>query len=237
MEHIFKNNYGTFTKDELEKLRCAKVLVIGCGGSGYVIDELVRLGIENIGVVDGDVFEETNLNRQLFSNIQSIGKLKVEVAKKHAENINPNIQFKTYPVFVTKENCHDFVRSYDIVLDCVDNIESKLVIQKACSELGIPLVFGGMSRWYGQVGVSFPGDDLLEKVYSVSKSKRKGHLNEEERSLLSSTTSFMNAFVSSLYVAMCAKVLVGRKCPHKRLYLYDLCNMRLIRLRIGKKLF
>lgn len=229
-----QNNIGTFTAEELDKICSSRILVVGCGGSEYVIDQLVRLGVMTIGVVDADRFDETNMNRQLFANIHTIGKLKVEIANEYAHSINPNINFITYPTMLSVDNCINIISEYDVVLDCVDNVDSKLIIEDACSRLGKPLVFGGMSRWYGQVAVSFPDERLVTKIYRSSR-RRKRNNNQETKEVLSSTTAFINCLVSALYVAMCAKVIIGKKCARNKLYLYDLHSMRVLALRIWGK--
>ena len=224
IEQKFKKNIGTFSEEDLEKLSHAKVFVAGCGGSGYLIDQLVRLGIGTIAVVDGDCFEETNINRQAFANMKTIGRKKVEVAKEYAEAINPAINFIGHKCYLTEQNAKRLIKGYDIVLDCVDDRKSKLVIQKICNELEVPLIFGGMSMWFGQVGVSLPGDSIVDKVYGVENTRRVVNVDKK---LLPSTTSFVNAFTSSLYVALCAKIVTKKYCENSKLYIYDLLGMKI----------
>lgn len=232
METRYQNNLGTFNEIELQKIRNAKVFIAGCGGSGYIIDELVRLGVEYIGVADGDIFEESNLNRQMLCNMSNVGRLKVKVAHEYARSINPEINFQEYPFYLNDENIENTICKYDIVLECVDNLESKLLIHRTCTKLNIPFIFGGMSKWIGQVGVSIRKNYLAEKIYGVDEKKKR---SIEPR--MSSTTSFINAFTSSIYVLLCVKVLTEQYIEDGKLYIYDLYNMKTAHLNSKKQKF
>lgn len=231
MEKRYEKNLGTFSEIELQKLRNAKVFIAGCGGSGYIIDELIRLGVEYIGVADGDIFEESNLNRQMLCNMSSIGRKKVIVAYEYAKNINPQIDFQIYPFYLNDDNIDSIICKYDIVLECVDNIESKILIYRTCTKFNIPFVFGGMSKWIGQVGVSLGKNNIAEKIYGVNKQEKN---NEPQ---MASTTSFINAFTSSLYVLFCVKILTEQYFESGKLYIYDLYGMKIAHISSPKQKF
>jgi tRNA A37 threonylcarbamoyladenosine dehydratase len=98
-----------FTKEGLEKLREKRVAIFGLGGvGGYVLEALVRSGIENFDLIDNDVVSESNINRQILATIFSVGKDKVEVAKERALSINENCNIKTYKTFFLPENSNEF---------------------------------------------------------------------------------------------------------------------------------
>ena len=92
MQARYERNIPSLTEAESELLRTKKVAVIGCGGlGGYIIEQLARLGIGTIRIVDGDVFEESNLNRQLFSDMNVLGKPKTEVSQARVAAVNPDV--------------------------------------------------------------------------------------------------------------------------------------------------
>ncbi len=118
----------------LDKIKKQNVLLVGVGGvGGFALESLVRLGIQNITIVDADKIEESNLNRQLISTSKNIGKYKVDIAKERALSINPNCCVKTYNLFLNEENFNDiFKDKYDYILDACDTITTKyLLIKKA----------------------------------------------------------------------------------------------------------
>ncbi len=121
-------------QDKLEKLLNKKIIIFGIGGVGsYVFESLVRSGIGNIDIVDSDVVSESNINRQLVANYNTIGKYKTEVAKLHGKEISPECIINAYNLFIDKSTIEqiDFSK-YDYVIDCVDNVTAKLlIIEKA----------------------------------------------------------------------------------------------------------
>lgn len=128
--------------EKLNKIKNTKILLIGLGGvGGYTFETLVRSGIENITVVDGDTFEESNLNRQLLSLITTINKNKTDVAEDRAKQINKNINIKKITKVLTKENINEIdFKEYDYIIDACDTIEIKKEIIKICTENNIKFI-------------------------------------------------------------------------------------------------
>lgn len=128
--------------DKINTLKTKTVMVIGLGGvGGHAFESLVRSGIENIIVIDNDVIDITNLNRQVLAYQSTIGKPKVEIAKKIAENINPNCQIVPLKIFLTEENIREiFNQKIDFVIDAIDTINTKKVIIKKCTKENIPFI-------------------------------------------------------------------------------------------------
>ncbi len=126
----------------IKKLGNSSVLIVGLGGVGASCAEaIVRAGIGNITVVDCDVIETTNINRQLFATTSTIGLRKVDVASARLLDINPNLSITSPHMFVNSENLSDlFSRRYDYVIDCIDTVTSKLALSEYCHNLGIPLI-------------------------------------------------------------------------------------------------
>lgn len=129
-------------EDNLNKLINSKVIVFGVGGVGsYVVESLVRSGIGNISIVDFDVVDITNINRQIIALHSTIGKKKVEVMKERILDINPNINVTIYDTFVSCETIDNFnMADYDYVIDCIDNVTGKLHIIENCIKNNIKVI-------------------------------------------------------------------------------------------------
>ncbi len=176
-------------------MRINSVMVIGCGGlGGFVIEELARLGIENLLPVDGDVFAESNMNRQLESGLDTLGKNKALVYKSRLER-KGRAHVTAIPEFFSEKH-FDLLDGVDVVMDCVDTAKTRLLIEKACEEKGKILVHGGLEGSFGQACVCFPGDKIISKFYA----------NYEEQPHV--TNSFTVATVASLQVALLNKLIV-----------------------------
>ncbi|MCR3955773.1 MAG: HesA/MoeB/ThiF family protein, partial [Gudongella sp.] len=172
LEHRYDRNKSLISQKDQDLLAGKTVAVIGAGGlGGYLAELTVRLGIGKIILIDGDVFEESNLNRQRFSNEHNLGKQKALEAKRELERINSQVEIVAIHDRITTENSLDLVKGADLVLDGVDNARTRLLLQDACRELEIPLVHGAIGGWYGQVSVVMPGDDTLSTIYSDPDAK------------------------------------------------------------------
>lgn len=141
-----------------KKLSQAKILVCGAGGLGStVLANLASVGVGTIGIVDNDVLELSNLNRQYIHKFESLGKVKVESAKKWINEFNPQINVQTYQTRLGEENYSDIVGNYDFIMDCFDSFKSKFLLNKIAVTTGKTLIHGGVTEFYGQVSVIVPG--------------------------------------------------------------------------------
>ena len=137
-----------------QKLAEAKVLVVGAGGLGCpALQYLVAAGIGTIGIVDGDVVNETNLHRQVLYTNSDVGKPKVEVAAERLYQLNPEVKINTYSDFLTAKNAMDIVANYDLIVDATDNFAARYRINDVCVKLDKPFVYGAIHRFEGQVSV------------------------------------------------------------------------------------
>jgi adenylyltransferase/sulfurtransferase len=137
-----------------EKLKGAKVLVIGCGGLGCpVLQYLAAAGVGSLGVIDYDIVEESNLQRQILFSTEDTGKLKVSVAKEKLEKYNPFITITTFREKLEVSNALDIISQFEIVVDCSDNFSTRYMINDACVILDKPLVSGSIYKFEGQVTV------------------------------------------------------------------------------------
>ena len=126
MDARFERNVPALSEAECELLRTKRAAVIGCGGlGGYLIEMLVRLGIGTVVAVDGDVFETSNLNRQLLSSPALLGRKKAEAAADRVQMINPDVQVIPVCRFLDRENAVEILRGCDVVLDGLDSIEAR----------------------------------------------------------------------------------------------------------------
>ncbi|PWA07726.1 HesA/MoeB/ThiF family protein [Flavobacterium laiguense] len=137
-----------------QKLQDARVLVIGAGGLGCpVLQNLVAAGVGNIGIVDGDVVDETNLHRQLLYTLKDCGNSKVETAKKAVLELNPEINMMVFPEFFTAQNAARIVEGYQIIVDCTDAIAVRYLINDVAVSKRIPVVYASIHKFEGQVSV------------------------------------------------------------------------------------
>lgn len=203
MKDRYIRNINTLSKEENDKLKSFKVCVIGCGGlGGYIIEQLGRLGIGSITAVDGDVFDVTNLNRQILSSENSIGESKALVAAQRIAMINSEIKLTPIHAIVTEQNCDEIIKGHDIVVDALDNMTSRRLLEESCEKLNIPMVHGAIAGWYGQVSTIMPGDRTLKKIYPEDSDKG----SEVELG----NPSFTPGLVASLQVAEVIKVLLNK---------------------------
>jgi molybdopterin-synthase adenylyltransferase len=202
MDRYFKN-MNMLSKEENESLKNYKVCVVGCGGlGGFIIEELGRLGIGHITAIDGDIFDESNLNRQLLAHTENLGQPKALAAKERMAKVNPDVSFNAITEKITKDNGLEILKGHNLVIDAVDNIETRFLLKDIASEAGIPLIHGAIAGWYGQVSVIFPGDDTLDKIYPRERNKGV------ETKL--GNPSFTPALIASVEVSEALKVLIKR---------------------------
>lgn len=137
-----------------EKLKKSKVVVIGAGGLGSpVLTYLVSAGVGEIKLADGDIVSESNLNRQFLHHTEDIGRKKVLSAKEKLAALNPDVLLNIFDQRMESDTIRDFISGADVVVDCVDHIETRMMVAAACLQLDIPLVEGGVCGFYGYVMV------------------------------------------------------------------------------------
>lgn len=134
-----ENLIGT---NALEKLKNSNVAIIGIGGVGsFCAEAIARSGINNITLIDNDVVDITNINRQLIADTTTIGKSKVEIMKGRILKINPSANITVHPIFIDEENIPTLISSkFDYVIDCIDNINSKVALIECCHNMNIKTI-------------------------------------------------------------------------------------------------
>jgi molybdopterin/thiamine biosynthesis adenylyltransferase len=216
-----RNCNAISVSDQLTLFR-SSVAVIGCGGlGGYVVEELARLGVGKIVVIDPDVFEEHNLNRQLFSSPTNLGTAKVDAAFKRISEINPAVNLVPIQAAFSPEYGASLLDGCQVVVDALDSIQVRLELADVSAAMNIPLVHGAIAGWFGHVTTQFPGDDTVQAIYRSWKSG-KG----VEQTL--GNPSFTPALVASLEVAEVCKLLLGQGMPLRgRQLMIDLFSMEI----------
>ena len=190
-----------------------KVAVMGCGGlGGFIIEELARLGVGQITVVDPDVFKEHNLNRQLLCTREALGSKKVDAAVRRVAAINPAVRVQPFALAFDQKSSAEILQGVMVAADALDSIGVRLELAAVCHKRHIPLVHGAIAGWSGHVAVQYPGEDILQHLYAA---KRTDH--GVERRL--GNPSFTPAFIASLEVAEIVKILLGTEPQRPRSYL------------------
>lgn len=216
----YQRNLQTISCEQQLRLFCSRVVVVGCGGlGGYVVEELSRLGIGNIVVIDPDVFVENNLNRQLFSNLHNIGKSKVEEAVERIRAINPAVVVTPVMKAFSPENGRELLHGVDVAVDALDSVAVRLELAELSADLKIPLVHGSIGGYFGQLVTQLPGDDTLQRIF---RNWKEGKGVEEHLG----NPAFMPAVVASLEVAEVCKIILGQgTLMRRRTLVIDLLHM------------
>ena len=153
--HILLKDVGV---EGQEKIRNGKVLVVGAGGLGAPVAlYLAAAGVGTIGIVDGDVVDLSNLQRQVIHFTGDVGHPKVESARDKMLAINPNVKVNTIREFLMSDNALDIIKDYDFIVDGTDNFPVKFLINDACVMAGKPFSHGGILRFEGQTFTHLPG--------------------------------------------------------------------------------
>jgi molybdopterin/thiamine biosynthesis adenylyltransferase len=162
----YLRNLGTIGSEGQAKLLRSTVAVVGLGGlGGYVTEALARMGVGRLILIDGDIFEEHNFNRQLLSDEANLGAGKVEVARQRVAESNSAVEVIGHPVTLTRENLPQLLEEADVVVDGLDRLPTRLMLQEGAQALTIPMVHGSIAGFLGQVMTIFPGDPGLTSLY------------------------------------------------------------------------
>lgn len=217
MDSMYTRNIPSITKEEQELLGKKKVFVAGCGGlGGFVIEFLVRAGVGSVRAADGDVFSESNLNRQILSDREHLGKSKVLTAGERALGIRPEMDFEAYEGFLTPENAASLVAGCDLAVDALDSIKARCVLMEACRNEGISMIHGAIDGWLIQAASAYPEDGIIDMLYG----------GKEESTKTVSTMSFIPAACASVEVSEAVKILTGQEPSlRNRLLMGDMKNM------------
>ncbi|MCD6520837.1 MAG: HesA/MoeB/ThiF family protein [Anaerolineae bacterium] len=171
----YRRNLGTIGFEGQVKLLESTVAVVGAGGlGGWVIEGLARMGVGHLILIDGDRFQENNLNRQLGCTEKTLGRLKVECLAERVRQVNGAVQVTSHPAWLTKENATALLQGAQVAVDALDTLPARLLLEEATKQLGIPLVHGSIGGYMGQVMTIFPEDPGLHGLYDAENLPERG---------------------------------------------------------------
>ena len=165
----YLRNIGSLEMAGQKKLLQAKALLVGAGGLGGTIAQLLaRMGLGVLVIADGDSFTEDNLNRHAFSLEENVGGSKVQAARSQILKINAATEVETHEGYVTDKELAFLVQGAGVALDALDNMPSRYSLEKVCKEAKVPLVHGAVAGFSGQVTVIYPEDVGFASFYGSS---------------------------------------------------------------------
>ena len=203
METRYERNIPSVSPEEQELLARKRVLVVGCGGlGGYIIEYLARMGVGELTVADGDVFENSNLNRQILSGQRTLGYGKAAAAAERIRDVNPLVKVTPVEAFLTGDNADELTAGQDLVMDALDNAPARLLLEDACARQGVTIVHGAILGWLVQATVARPGAGVLHQLYGAD------YVPGSKTSL-----PFTPPFCAAVQAAEAVKLLCGRPSP------------------------
>lgn len=199
----YARNKQSISESEQALLADKHVLVVGCGGiGGYTIETLARLGVGHLTVIDGDSFEESNLNRQLLSTQETLGQPKALAAAQRIQQVNPLVTVTAVSKKLTPENAEELLQGIDVVADALDNTEARKILFDGAAQKGIPVVHASIAGWSVRVAVCMPSDAGIRIIATqdgAGLEQRLGNL------------PFTAAVAGSIQAAQIAKLLLEKE--------------------------
>ena len=201
----YERNLGTLGIAGQVKLLRAHAGVVGVGGlGGFAIELLARCGVGRLTVIDSDTFDSSNLNRQLLALEGELSVNKAAAAARRVQKVNGAVEVAAHSCRGDAENLPQLLQGCTVVLDCLDNLQTRFAVEEACQKLRIPLVHGAFAGFMGQVAVIRPGHPLLAAIYG-RQSEGCGRGVETQFG----NPPFTPALVASWQVAEAVKLLAG----------------------------
>lgn len=220
----FIRNAGSLTLTEQEFLLRSRVAIIGCGAlGGYVALLLARIGVGSLVLCDDDIFEETNLNRQLFCNEASLGRPKVAVAEEQLLSTASHLLLTTFNERATRKSLPYILTGAHALVDCVDSVGARIIMDEAAVNLGIPYIHGALVGVEGFAGVSFAteGLGLVRSLYGCDTTMNDDAHVIAEMGLFPSTPSCI-ASLQALFTVQTLLAALSGETPQNRLVHLDM---------------
>lgn len=220
-----------FGEEAQQRLLNSKVLVIGAGGLGCpCLQYLVSCGIGTIGIVDGDIIDISNLQRQILFTTNDVGKNKSIQAKEKLKDIHPSTKINSFPFYIDEKNAIDLISKYNFVVDCTDDFKTRYLINDVCAELSMPLIFGANYQFEGQIAV-FKMDESMINLRDVFPTPPKKAMRCEEAGALGAVLGILG----SLQALETIKLITEQKdgLNNEMLYL-NLMKYETIKIKISK---
>lgn len=215
-----------------QKLLGAKVFIVGAGGLGCPVGYyLAAAGVGTLGIIDNDVVELSNLQRQIAHNVRWLGKPKVESVKSTFQALNPDVKVNGIKGKLTRDNALDILRDYDVVVDGSDNFPTRFLVNDACVMLKKPLVSGAILKFEGQVTTVLPGDGHCYRCLFEEPPPPGLVPSCQEAGVLGAIVGV----VGSLQATEVLKIILGRGEPLKNeLLLYDALRVKFRKVRVPR---
>jgi len=216
MEEFFLRQIDIWGKEGEEKISQACVLVAGIGGLGtHIAEALVRIGIGHLYIVDKAIVDAPDLNRQILYTPKDIGKPKVEVAEKRLSSYS--LRTKITPLYCKIDKNFEIPDEVEIVIDALDNWETRFILEEKCYQKKIPLIHAGLTRNFGQVTTIFPEKTkLLKEIFTGVKDEKIPH----------SAYVGICMLLASIQVNEALKIILGKENTLlNKLLIIDLLNL------------
>ncbi len=223
-------NYGEAAQ---QKLLNSKVLIIGAGGLGCpCLQYLVSSGIGLIGIVDGDIIDISNLQRQILFTTNDIGKNKAVTAKEKLKDIHPSTEINSFSFFLDGKNANEIISKYDVVIDCTDNFNTRYLINDVCVELSKPLIFGANYQFEGQVAV-FKMDDTKINLRDIFPTPPKQAMRCEEAGAMGAVLGILGSVQALETIKL---ITEQQDCLYNEMLYLNVIKYETIKIKISKKL-
>jgi len=228
-ERYIRNMHSLSAEDQIKLLQ-SHVAIVGLGGlGGTVAEALARIGVGTMTLIDGDVFEESNLNRQILSDENNLGCSKADSAAQRIQDINPSITTCPHSKYLDAGNAVDLLTGADVAIDCLDTIAARFLLETASKSLKIPLVSAAVGGFAGQLTTIFPEDKGLELVYGPAQSVFSARGAEIRLGNLAFTVSTL----ASLEAAEVSHILLRKDSElRNHLLIIDLLDYSFERIRL-----
>jgi len=165
----YSRNMKAFSTNDQATLLKSRVSIVGLGGLGGAVTEiLARIGIGALNLIDGETFEDCNLNRQFLCTHHLLAKYKAEAAVKRVNEINSSIVVQEHYEFLDEKNTDGLIDNSDVIVDCLDNLKTRFLLERASKKVGSPLVSAAVAGAFGHVTSIFPEDRGLKLIYGES---------------------------------------------------------------------
>ncbi len=211
----YQRSLGTLGWEGQLALLRASVGIVGAGGlGGWIIEGLARMGVGRLIVIDGDVFEENNLNRQALATERNLGQPKVEAACQRVAEVNAAVEVVAHCLRVDEAQMVQLLQGADVLVDALDALPMRLALQRTARTLARPLVHGAIAGFVGQVMTILPGDPGLTGIYG------EGHVPEHGVEVQWGNPAATPMMVAAWQVQEVVKLLTGRGEPLRRRMLF-----------------
>jgi len=227
----YQRNIGSLGIEGQLKLRRARVAVIGAGGLGGILIELLaRLGIGTLVVIDGETFTEDNLNRQILCTEAWIGRSKVDAARQRVSQINSAVEVEAHNIFIHRDNIDALIKGCCLVIDALDSIRLRLILQEAAARLAMPFIHGAVAGFVGEIMTVCSGDRGLTAFYEGGQ-----HIPCTGIEVELGTPTVTPAVTAALQVMEAVKLITGRgELIRDRLLYLDLDTSRISEINLAR---